>query len=346
MSRNHNGKSHSVGGFVAKGMFKLIMTNPLLVTIVLVLLIAFIAYTLYSADYQLNQILKQYQSLSARQLDSRSGFNKRLFYITIDNNGNTTVTVGYKSEVEEEIAKSELDNALGDDEDYGGGGHTVTLNSDATAVRNALLSSPEFSDKADSLALTYQLVMDSFGNLNAAIGLMANVANEGNYGVVEHSFSKEHKHGFRLPSGGVTIKTKEDIQYLLNWDSTTNTGTKPYKGSCGVGSVQWSYGRRIAFLNVVMGMVKSGSTIDKNMWMQAESTYMLQELVPGGSYYTTVSKNVGSNTVEDWAEAFCDYYERPGGCCPKGHKMSHSGSACVTRRATAGKLATLLEGIK
>lgn len=187
--------------------------------------------------------------------------------------------------------------------------------------------------------------MDTFDNPNAAIGLMANIAAEGNYGVVEHAFSLRKPYGFGLPSGGTVMKTVEDIDYLLNWDSTTSTGD-PKIGSCGVGSVQWSYGRRIGFLKVVKGLINDGMAINDDMWSTAEATYIMQEFQPGGGYYTKVLSHVSSNTAEEWAEAFCDYYEIPGGSCGSGKKMTQSGSACVTRRANASKLADILEGIE
>lgn len=141
---------HSVGGVLAKGLFRLIISNPLVTTIVIVLVVAFIAYTLYSIDYQLTQILEQYQSLSSRQLDSKSGFDKRLFYITLDNNGKTKVTVGYSSEVAEETAQE----AVSGGGTTTAGGHTVNLSADASKVRDALLETDEFKKKSGFISLS------------------------------------------------------------------------------------------------------------------------------------------------------------------------------------------------
>ena len=81
---------------------------------------------------------------------------------------------------------------------------------------------------------------------------MANLVAEGNYGIVEYSFSKSHNFGFYLPSGGVKCKTIADINYVKNW-TTSNEGSgnsKLKKGSCGFGSVQWSFERRVNFANI------------------------------------------------------------------------------------------------
>ena len=163
---------------------------------------------------------------------------------------------------------------------------------------------------------------------------MGNLVAEGNYGIVEYSFSKSHSYGFRLPSGGSKCKTIEDIKYVKNW-TTSNKGSelsKVKKGSCGFGSVQWFYERRVNFANVCLSIMKKDSDVHDGNWAIAEATFIAQELK--GGYYSSV-KNAAVNaggSVEAWAEAFTDKYERPSGA---DLNMSGTGIACKTRRKLA-----------
>ena len=65
------------------------------------------------------------------------------------------------------------------------------------------------------MAIAYELVNPTLGT-DAAIGLMANIVAEGDCGVVEYEFSREHDHGFSLPSGESKITTYSDLNYLEN----------------------------------------------------------------------------------------------------------------------------------
>lgn len=121
-------KKFKVSKAVGKGLLKLLIGHPLVTCVALIIVVAFVAYTLYSIDYQLTEIMKMYQSLSARVTDSKSGFDKRLFYVTTDSEGNKKVTIGYSSEVAEEMAKAELNNATG------GGGSASLGNSNLTTL--------------------------------------------------------------------------------------------------------------------------------------------------------------------------------------------------------------------
>lgn len=130
MRLNKKGENkHSVGKVVMKSVMKFLLANPPLLGIIVVVIIGFIAYTLYSIDYQLTQIMKQYQSLSARRDDSKEGFDKKLFYITVDDNGNTTITVGFSSEEQQAQAEKDLEDSGNDGGDDGGGDKGWDINS-------------------------------------------------------------------------------------------------------------------------------------------------------------------------------------------------------------------------
>lgn len=219
-----------------------------------------------------------------------------------------------------------------------------------TKIRDALLTS-QWKAKADSLTVAYDVAIGNGYPINAAIGLMANLIHEGNYGVVEYTFSKSHYFDFYLPSGSTNGKAKtiKDIEYLRDWTTDKNAGSVKlstytlYKGSCGFGSIQWSYTRRVGFAKACLQIMSKDSDVTDTNWAIAEAKYIAQELKT--TYYTSISNAAKkyNNTVEAWAEAFTDYYERPAG---SDGNMSASGTACKTRRATARSLYDYLSSKK
>ena len=219
----------------------------------------------------------------------------------------------------------------------------IIVQTSNTKVLEALKKSP-WSSKADSLSVAYYVLKNNGYSNECAIGLMANLVAEGNYGIVEYSFSKSHNFGFYLPSGGVKCKTIADINYVKNW-TTSNEGSgnsKLKKGSCGFGSVQWSFERRVNFANICLSIMKEDSDVHDGNWSIAEATFITQELK--GGYYNSV-KNAAINaggSVEAWAEAFTDKYERPSGA---DLKMTGVGTACKTRRKYAREIYDYLNNL-
>lgn len=169
------------------------------------------------------------------------------------------------------------------------------------------------------------------------MGIIANVEHEGAPGIVEYYFSMCHYYDFYLPSGGVKIKTIDDVYYLLNWttdNSDTSLGIN--KGSLGVSSVQWSYQRRIKWLNKLLDSLGSRTVVTQYDLTYADVTMMLEELDVNGTYYRKVTSAVGKNaTAADYAEALCDYYFIPAGA---DLNYTNKGDQCIKRRETANRL--------
>lgn len=173
------------------------------------------------------------------------------------------------------------------------------------------------------------------------IGLLANIACEGSPGMVESAFSVYHQYGFCLPSGGKYIQTLDDVDYLLNW-TTSNNGTKKdwaSKGSCGVSSVQWSFGRRLQWCNILKNILVSSNRTECTLidFNKANKEMFFMELDPKEYYYPVIIKCAKNNggSAESYAEAICDIYEAPGSA---DLDMSNTGEACQTRRAIAKNL--------
>lgn len=79
----------------------IIFSNPvttIIFFVVIAIIIAICCYTVYQMNNYLLQLEKQYTSLTARQEESGSQFNKRLFFITRNADGTVSITIGYKNE--------------------------------------------------------------------------------------------------------------------------------------------------------------------------------------------------------------------------------------------------------
>lgn len=313
---------------------RLIVTNPWLILIVLGFMIILIVYFISSANTYLTQLVDQYSSLSAKVSDSKAQYDKKLFYLTENLDGTVSVTIGFRSEEEQRQAEEAAEEATSPTAPT----QSIQLSADAQAVEDLLATQPEFAAKAHALAAVYDKVNGVYGT-NATIGFMANIAAEGSFGQVEQSFSfasGRRQYGFNMPSEGDHIKTKEDVEYLrYTWPASYSTG---------FGMVQWSFGRRHNLCDAYLSRLAdkpSSYQIPPEIMEEVEVNFFYtesledMESIEGGVART-------SDTPENWAEAVCDYYERPSGCCDSSIKMSGTGSSCDTRRGIATRLKSLL----
>lgn len=104
-------KAEVASGAAGKGLLKVIFTNPPVLISLLVIITGFVIYIGMSAQYQMSQIMNQYSSLDAKPENSKEGFDKKLFYVTVDENGNTVVHVGFESEEQEIAAQQAAEEA-------------------------------------------------------------------------------------------------------------------------------------------------------------------------------------------------------------------------------------------
>ena len=188
------------------------------------------------------------------------------------------------------------------------------------------------------------------------IGLIANIMCEGNSGEVERSFGKCGAYDFALPSLKPYITTIQDINYLMEWQ-VTDEGTMeglPRKGSCGVSVLQWSFERRITYLELLKQTVaeRYGCSIEELSedtpvtvfdLSTTDRRMFLEELAPDGKYYANIEGAMtgwcrtreGSLGAAEYAEAMCDFYVRPKYC---DGDMSTTGESCISRRILAEQL--------
>lgn len=336
-SSNHSRNKSSYKGSTGNTFKRFIIKQ--LVKLLLVVLLVIFTFLIIEATVTGDSIVDVYMSLTARVTQSNVNFDKRISFMSTDSEGNTTIQFGWKNEYTQSTGEVATDFAENNPGEPGtsGGGSSVQLSAGAEQVKQALIAGGYSEAKADGMATVYDLLNPTLGT-NAAIGLMANVAAEGSYGVVEESFASSAASLFPGAAWHRTCVSKEGLEWLK---------AKGNGVSCGFGCVQWSYGRRMQLIAVYENVIGGSDTITDEYRAIAESMYMAQELSPGTSYYNTVSSHVSNDTAEEWAEAFCDYYEICAGCCyGEGHpRMSGQGSACVERRGNATNIANILSNM-
>lgn len=343
-------KALKTAGFVAR--------HPMSFLIILLIILAIILYVAQSVNSEATQVLKLYDSVTSKIEDSKVGFNKKLFYIKVDENGNKTITIGFTDEIaQEEAEQAEEDSGTANP------GSDVKLSQDAEAIRYKLANS-QFAAKADVMALAYQMLHEAGYPDNACIGMMANINAEGNYGTVEYKFVKsgggELKQVYK--DGVATVPAQYVGKYITN-PVTKLDDIKTLRDiggglSLGFGPIQWSYGRRVGYANKCLEYMASDTDVTQENFAKAVAAFISEECDPAGSYYTAmisglgkINKTADTATCEEWAEAFCDYYEKPGGWCGveksngkiiADHRMTTKGTACVTRRGFATAIAKVL----
>lgn len=292
MSRYGDGdRKPKVSRAVLKGIFRLLISNPPLLAIIIIVIIGIVAYTLYSIDYQLTQIMKQYQSLSARALDSKAGFDKKLFYVTTDENGQSVIHVGYRSEEEEQQAKEDLDNAGGGNDTPGGYYNFTATDEEMLALFKEIGASER---KAYGLLACYNAATDCGMTPKQTLGLLGCAMCEGYPGLVQYSFPKN------LGTTGSLFQSSNKNPLIIDTQVRLDAliGVQHNKDNMGIGTAQWTNGRCAVYLQLMKDMYGGQTNISNDDLYILDYTMYKNELT--GSYKSLVS---GISDHDDSLEA-------------------------------------------
>ena len=233
-------------------------------------------------------------------------------------------------------------------------GGTVGYNKE---VYDILVQNSKYSPKALALASIYASLEPEYGR-SFAIGMMANIYAEGNFGIIEGIWTSNSASGSRNSqltcschsgkwsysywskvSGGVHAKCTEEgngatrvnadrVEYLLN---NIPAGTP----GIGIGTVQWSGDRRTRLLETYK---ESCTTYSQDELAVAEVLFMKKELQPdysNGYYYRLVVKASNGKSASECARIICAKYEAP----------AAGSTAQNTRAAYASELESLLASV-
>lgn len=213
------------------------------------------------------------------------------------------------------------------DQGTGGGGGSTGGSVDGD-VYTVLSSDPNYSRKASALAKVYSEASTRWGR-NVAIGIMANVVAEGSPGKIEGiNFGSAFSSGLYPSSrkrvlnctcskkgtvtidywaqapcsaheiAGSTIDSMDDVNAMLSIGGGIQ--------GIGVGSIQWSGGRRDGILRKYQQL----GDFSYSSLLSADVEYIMEEL--GGRYSWVISSCSGKSASE-CAKIICQRYEVPAG---------------------------------
>lgn len=217
-------------------------------------------------------------------------------------------------------------------------------------VFDILSNDSRYKSKAKTLAMVYDIVIKAGYEHNFAVGLVANIYHEGNFGYIEGiNFKTAYQNGdyegrLSTLSCGCSKNGVITIDYwhkatcaahelagkkITNIDMVNAMLTIPNDvGGIGVGILQWSGSRRVTMLNMY---AQHGSSLTSDLVVASEVAMMMQEFK--GGYSSVVTKSQGAS-VEDCCENITRDFLKPG----------DTDKAVQTRRATASEMKKLLGG--
>ena len=199
----------------------------------------------------------------------------------------------------------------------------------------------DFAKYKDYYGYLYDKLKEAGASDAFAIGIIANVTSEGTPAMKQGDYS--------------ILDNKASFESAVN------------SGSTGIGFCQWTFGpyKKYLLARYNEADIWNNFTIDKAAAI--ETDYILKEAFEGIDYkaygggsaasgYTAcvnavMSSGLASNesdiTAAQFAEAWCDVFEKPGGACtsPLSYLKSGSGgSSCKLRTSRADKIVAYLNG--
>lgn len=270
-------------------MLSFFIKHPTAAFVILVttiaIVIGFVIYLVYSANVQLDTVLTMYTSLNARPNNSKSNFGKKKFYITVDSQGISHVTIRLDTGFDTEY--DEFGNPIEDDEDdndspggYPGNGNgstsDYTLDASDSEMLSIFKSIVNNEEKAYGLLACYKACKDVGMSSRDAIGLLACACCEGKPGLVQYTFY----------SGGIQSTSTNELFltsvsqcdtylsecYNLNIDKSRGIGTAQWTDTYDEDTERWS-SRGYNYTELLKSTINQyGGSIDKR-WLADYNMY-------------------------------------------------------------------------
>ena len=163
------------------------------------LIIAFVViYFIINASYEANIIYDLYTSLDNRTSDSKANFDKKLYFVTTDENGNKIVTIGFQSETEYESGVKRFGDAYDDGENNNSTDASDVYDSELTYgepisteladyvnSNYTMWSCSDGESKKKSLSAVYYTLNNAGISKECIAGILGNIMHEGNSGQFE-----------------------------------------------------------------------------------------------------------------------------------------------------------------
>lgn len=224
----------------------IIFSNPvttIIFFVVIAIIIAICCYTVYQMNNYLLQLEKQYTSLTARQEESGSQFNKRLFFITRNADGTVSITIGYKNEEAMQTAQDILEDnennpdPTAEQHNYDGSANGIQDMCNLLAGAQADLgitdfaAPSQFTEKEKAILISGKAVGLSDA---ACCGIIGNSNSEGGYGLQQ--YGKTSSLGSSSNSNPLYIYNYDYSDVLSAFAGLNHSGN-----TVGIGMTQWTY---------------------------------------------------------------------------------------------------------
>ena len=299
------------------------------------IIVAFVViYFIINASYEANIIYDLYISLDNKTSDSKANFDKKLYFVSTDENGNKIVTIGFQSETEYEAGVKRFGDAYDDGEENGSNDITnYNISGNGQAVIELVSNYPEriklnsrFAAYVEQYGYVYDKLIEAGIPADYALGIIANLTSEGTVG---------------MKQGTYNIITKSELESIVS-NATSNESN-----SIGVGLMQWTYW---SYMPDLLNRYTSGGawnadgTLNINKALEVEAAWIVERALSSVS----TAEGIANGDSTRYAEYWCDYHEKPSGWCAGSPKMRYCngeenpGSGCVTRTE---RLKYLLEGM-
>lgn len=111
--KQHDKRVNKLSGKDKPIKIPFIFRHPGVCAFILGVFIILVVYLISSANSYMDELIKQYTTLTAKTNDSKYSFDKKLFYVTVEADGTKKITFGYKSEQQQEQAEQAVEEATG-----------------------------------------------------------------------------------------------------------------------------------------------------------------------------------------------------------------------------------------
>lgn len=291
------------------------LKNIILSVIVVAAIIVFVMFT--KIDSHAEMVMNQYTTLNKKVTDSKQNYNKPVKFITVRDNGTTSVEIVYSSTVKNQFLDSY--NDVVSDGILSQGGSSLYID-DASEVSQmtrsqflSALSNSSYDQK--SIALAYDTLHEVFdGDMNAVIAFIGNFMGEGDIGLVQGGMTlknwngdgKDVITGYEHGVNRTYVRSATNIKVLRNHLNTVGENNH-----IGVGIAQWTYHSRLKKLLDLYDDYTSGAVANSEQFIsgieKAEREYLKNDLksykdsiIKYAQGKTTTTVNGRSRAMDSW----------------------------------------------
>lgn len=214
------------------------------------------------------------------------------------------------STIEENVANNDNSDEVTNNDEPPVNPNTPGVVPDLTdTVVYTKLNDSGYASKAYALSCVYKAVNEKYGH-DAAVGIMANIWNEGNLGLVQYGASVDNWNGDGAPAT-CTYTAPLHVSSSANVAAVRALGNKT-KNSIGVGICQWTY---VTYMGPLADCYDKHCTTFTSAELAAAEIEMLMNTIAGyeAGLKEAMALNNGCSAASNVANFWLRSYEKPAG---------------------------------